>query len=72
MSVNLLLTSEELVAITGYRRARDQVAWIRDHYGIFAHVNAVGEAVVLRAHLQAANVPTQTVRSVRQVRKSHE
>lgn len=53
-TAKMLLSPSELVAITGYRRARDQIAWIRDHYGINAYVNAQGEAVVLRAHLEAA------------------
>jgi len=53
-NARLLLTPEELLAVSGYRRARDQVAWICEHYGIRAYVNAAGEAVVLRAHLEQA------------------
>lgn len=64
----MLLTDEELVRITGYRRARNQVAWVRDHYDIPAHLNAAGEPVVLKSHLEAANRPMQ-VKVVRQVRK---
>jgi hypothetical protein len=64
----MLLTQVELVMVTGYRRPRDQVAWIRDHYGIPAYVNASGEPVVLRAHLESATRPPQA-KAVRQVRK---
>lgn len=64
----MLLTPAELVQITGYRRPRDQVAWVRDRYGIPAHLNAAGEAVVLRAHLEAASRPMQ-VKVVKQVRR---
>ena len=75
MSQNLLLTVDELVAITGYRRPRDQVAWISEHYAIRAFVNAAGEAVVLRAHLETGgSMPRgpnpnteQRVRMVREV-----
>lgn len=64
----MLLTAEELVQITGYRRPRDQVAWMRDRYGIPAYVNAAGEPVVLKAHLLAASRPQQ-IKVVRQVRQ---
>jgi len=66
----MLLSPSELVAITGYRRARDQIAWIRDHYGIVAHLNAQGEAVVLRAHLEAASRPVAAKAQVRTVRRA--
>jgi hypothetical protein len=70
----LLLSPDELVAITGYRRPRDQVAWVAEHYAVRAFVNAAGEAVVLRAHIEAATgtttataVPGSRVRMVREV-----
>lgn len=65
----MLISPAELLAITGYRRARDQIAWIRDHYGINAYVNAQGEAVVLRAHLEAASRPVAAKAQVRTVRR---
>lgn len=65
----ILLTQPELAAITGYKRARDQVAWVREKYGIVAHVNAANEAVVLRAHLEAARLPSKpSEKAVRKVR----
>lgn len=74
MSDPLLLSPQELVAITGYRRPRDQVAWIVEHYAVRAFVNAAGEAVVLRAHIEAATgttgaaaMPGSRVRMVREV-----
>jgi hypothetical protein len=66
----MLLKPEELVAITGYRRPKDQVAWIREKYGIPAHVNAANEAIVVRAHLEGANKPVQNAGRVRTVRKA--
>ena len=65
----LLLTFAELVALSGYRRARDQVAWIAEHYGIRAYVNAANEAVVVRAHLEATTQPPVNQRKVRTVRE---
>ena len=64
----LLLTPEELVALSGYRRPRDQIAWVAEHYGIRAYVNAANEAVVIRAHLEAALHPSPEGRRVRTVR----
>ena len=66
---SLLLTNDELVAITGYRRPRDQVAWITGHYAIGAYVNAANEAVVVRVHLESAHQPTEKSRKVRLVRE---
>jgi hypothetical protein len=67
----MLLKPEELVDITGYRRPKDQVAWIREKYGIPAHVNAANEAIVVRAHLEAASSPAaQNAGRVRTVRKA--
>ena len=66
----LLLTTDELVAITGYRRPRDQVAWIAEHYAIRAHVNAANEAVIVRAHLEAAREPMEKPRKVSLVREA--
>ena len=66
----LLLTPDELVAITGYRRPRDQVAWMTEHYAIRAYVNAANEAVVVRAHLEAAREPAGKPRRVRLVREA--
>lgn len=65
----LLLTPDELVGLSGYRRARDQVAWISEHYGIRAYVNAANEAVVIRAHLEAAMQPPTKASRVRTVRE---
>jgi hypothetical protein len=65
----LMLTPAELVALSGYRRPRDQVAWITEHYGIRAYVNAANEAVVIRAHLEAALQPPANARRVRTVRE---
>jgi hypothetical protein len=65
----LLLSAKELVALTGYRRPRDQVAWIVEHYGIRAYVNAANEAVVVRAHLETALQPPQNARRVRTIRE---
>lgn len=73
MSDPLLLTPNELIAITGYRRPRDQVAWVAKHYAIRAFVNAAGEAIVLRAHLEAAaarEVVPDRVPRVRMVREA--
>lgn len=65
----LRLTPAELYEVTGYKRPTEQVAWIRSHYGIHAHVNAANEAVVIRAHLEAAAAPGQNPRSVPAVRR---
>ena len=65
----LLLTQAELVAVTGYRRPSDQVAWVTEHYGIRAYVNAANEAVVVRAHLEAAQQPPPKQGRVRTVRE---
>ena len=65
----LLLSPDELIAITGYRRARDQVAWIVEHYQVRAYVNAANEAVVVRAHLETALQPPANAQRVRTVRK---
>ncbi len=66
----LILTPDELVAITGYRRPRDQVAWMTEHYAIRAYVNAANEAVVVRTHLEAAREPVEKPHRVRLVRGS--
>jgi len=66
----LLLTPDELVAITGYRRPRDQVAWMTEHYAIRAYVNAANEAVVVRAHLEGAREPAEKSHRVRLVREA--
>lgn len=69
--MNLVLAAAELVTLTGYKRARDQAAWIREHYGIRAVVNAMNECVVIRAHIEAAREPGQDARPrVRIVRKA--
>lgn len=65
----LLLSSDELVALSGYRRPRDQVAWVTEHYGIRAYVNAANQAVVVRAHLETAQQPAAEGRRVRTVRE---
>lgn len=67
---DFLMSEAELERITGYRRPRDQVAWIREHYSVPAHVNAANEAVVFRAHLEAARTPEQNRKSVRTVRSA--
>ena len=69
MSDSLLLTPDELIAITGYRRPRDQIAWITRHYAIPAYVNMANAAVVVRAHLEAAQRPVEKPRDVRLVRE---
>lgn len=63
----LILSWEELFAVTGYKRATDQASAIRDHYGIRAYVNPLGRAIVVRAHLEAANKPEEKPK--KQVRK---
>lgn len=65
----LELSPHELVRITGCRRAKDQAAYVREHYGCPAHVNAANECIVIRAHLEAAREPAQNRPSVRQVRR---
>lgn len=67
--LRLHLTFAELVEVTGYRRASQQAAYIRRHYGCPAHVNAAGECVVIRAHLEAAREPEHNRPPIRQVRK---
>jgi hypothetical protein len=67
--MELLLTQDELVGLTGRRRARDQVIWIEEHYpDCPAHVNTANEAVVVRAHLERATARPQKTKAVRQVR----
>jgi hypothetical protein len=65
----MFLTLAELVELTGYKRARDQAAYVREHYGIHAVVNAAGECVVVRAHLEAASRPAQTTPRHRPVKR---
>lgn len=64
----VLLLPDELFAITGYRRATDQAAAIRDRYGIHAYVNKLGEAVVVRAHLEGAQRPLQNERPRKEIK----
>jgi hypothetical protein len=67
---DFVLSDAELVALTGYKTARNQAAWIRDSYRIPATVNGAGECVVVRAHLLAAGMPVRKERpQVLQVRK---
>ena len=68
---DFLMTDEELRRLTGYQRARNQAAWIRDTYRIPASVNAANECIVVRAHLVAAGVPLKAKErpQVLQVRK---
>lgn len=66
---DIRLSEAELYDVTGYKRAGDQAALIREKYGIVAFVNAANEAVVIRAHLEAAKTPVQGQRPVRQVRQ---
>jgi Domain of unknown function (DUF4224) len=54
---DFVLSDAELVALTGYKQARNQAAWIREMYRIPAAVNGAGECVVVRAHLLAAATP---------------
>jgi len=51
---DFVLSDAELVALTGYKQARNQAAWVREQYRIPAAVNGAGECVVVRAHLLAA------------------
>ena len=66
--LSLELTVTELVRVTGCKRARDQAEWIRNHYGIPAHVNSANEAIVIRAHIEALREPAETRRPVGRVR----
>lgn len=66
--MSLTLTRAELTALTGYVRAREQVAWVREHYGINAHLNAANEPIVVRAHLESAVKPVQNATSIKRVR----
>jgi hypothetical protein len=50
----ITLSPEELHEITGYKRPRDQAAYIRETYGVRAVLNAQDECVVIRAHLESA------------------
>lgn len=67
---DFVLSDAELVALTGYKTARNQAAFVRDTYRIPAAVNAANECVVVRAHLLAAGIPVRKERpQVLQVRK---
>lgn len=65
--MRLTLTADELVNLTGFKRARNQVAWIREHYGIRAILNSLDEAIVVRAHLEAAARPEQNDRPRKEI-----
>lgn len=66
----LQLTREELVRLTGRRRARAQAAWIRRHFaGCPVHLNAANECIVIRAHIESVREPMAHDRPpIRQVR----
>ena len=47
----MFLTADELSTLTGRRRRKDQLAWLRAH-GYKHTVNARGEIIVARGHVE--------------------
>lgn len=63
-SVSLTLTPEEIVEITGYRRAHEQLTWFKG-LGVPAKRRADGSVSVAREHyLRAGSSRTSTVTRV--------
>ena len=57
--VNLVLTRDELIELTGYKQPKRQVAWLRQQ-GISLYVAANGRPKVLRSTLENATVNRRT------------
>ncbi|MGE0383469.1 MAG: DUF4224 domain-containing protein [Gammaproteobacteria bacterium] len=47
----LFLTAEELLSLTGLKRAKGQLTWLQQH-GFVATLNAAGDVIVLRDHVR--------------------
>lgn len=47
----LTLTPDQILEITGYKRASDQMRWLRDHGWVFT-ANAAGRPVVSRRYAE--------------------
>lgn len=54
MTVALLLTPEELIALTGYRQHRRQFEWLKARLKIVPPLRADGLPIVSRAQVEAA------------------
>ncbi len=57
--VNLVLTRDELIELTGYKQPKRQVAWLRQQ-DIPLYVAANGRPKVLRSTLENATVNRRT------------
>ncbi len=66
--VNLVLTRDELVELTGYKQPKRQVAWLRQQ-GISLYVAANGRPKVLRSTLENATVNRRTEPNFAALRK---
>lgn len=55
----LLLSDTELVALTGYRRAAEQLVWLHAHGFHRAERNRLGKVTLTRAHYDAVERATQ-------------
>ncbi|TMR61831.1 DUF4224 domain-containing protein [Streptococcus pseudopneumoniae] len=57
--VNLVLTRDELIELTGYKQPKRQVAWLRQQ-AIPLYVAANGRPKVLRSTLESTTVNRRT------------
>ncbi len=66
--VNLILTRDELIELTGYKQPKRQVAWLRQQ-GISLYVAANGRPKVLRSTLENVTVNRRTEPNFAALRK---
>ena len=57
--MGLLLDSNELFELTGFKQKAKQIAWLRKHRIPFA-INRLGKPVVVRAKVEKMELPGKT------------